>query len=81
MIDLEDEFWNIRRKKLEKEFAKAALALMEYTKAGAMVLPIANTTPPVFIAIGEANQICGMLLNEKPTATAVKEITDASQPT
>lgn len=81
MINLEDEFWNIRRKKLEKEFEKAALALMEHTKASAMVLPIANTKPPVFIAIGEANQICGMLLNEKPTATAVKEITDASQPT
>jgi hypothetical protein len=85
MIDLENEFWNIRRKKLEKEFAKAALALMEHTGAGAMVLPIANTTPKTFIAIGDANAICGMLLNEKAAVSAVesavKEMPNASQPT
>lgn len=72
MIDLENEFWNIRRKKLEKAFAEAALELMQHTGAGAMVLPIANTTPKIFIAIGEANQICGMLLNEKPSVSAIE---------
>lgn len=73
MIDFENEFWNIRRKKLEKAFAEAALELMEHTGAGAMVLPIKNTTPPIYIAIGRADQICGMLLNEKPLASAVTD--------
>lgn len=73
VVDLENEFWNIRRKKLEKAFAQAALELMEHTGAGAMVLPIRNTAPPVYIAIGEANQICGLLLNEKPAVSAVNE--------
>lgn len=71
MIDLENEFWNIRRKKLEKAFAQAALELMEHTDAGAMVLPISNTNPQKFIAIGESEQICGLLLKEKPSITAI----------
>lgn len=77
-INLEEEFWNIRRKKLEKEFAKAALELMQHTGAGTMVLPIAGTTPQLFIAIGEATAICGMLLPVNSVTTAVEGALNAS---
>jgi hypothetical protein len=61
MIDLENEFWNIRRAKLEKAFAEAAMELMKHTQAGAMMLPVTGTTPQLFIMIGEAEQIVSML--------------------
>lgn len=61
MIDLENEFWNIRRAKLEKAFAEAAMELMKHTQAGAMMLPVTGTTPQLFIMIGEAGQIISML--------------------
>lgn len=71
VINLEDEFFNIRRKKLEKAFAEAALNLMEHTNAAAMCLPIKGTSPQVFIAIGTAEQIGGLTLQATPISTAI----------
>ena len=61
MIDLENEFWNIRRAKLEKAFAQAAMDLMQHTQSGGMMIPVTGTTPQLFIMIGEAAQIVSML--------------------
>ena len=72
VVNLEDEFFKIRRKKLEKKFAKAALELTEHTGAAAMCLPIKGTTPQVFIAIGTAEQIRGLTLQATPVSTAVE---------
>ena len=62
----------MRKKGLETKFAKAAHDLMEFNNSAAMVLPIPNTTPQQFIAIGSATEICGLLLPQKPAATAVQ---------
>lgn len=73
VVNLEAEFFNIRRKKLEKEFAQAALALLELTGAGAMCLPIKNTKPQMFIAIGTAQEISGLVLQTTPIDNAIGE--------
>lgn len=67
-----DTIRNMRKANIEMKFAKAAHELMEFNNSAAMVLPIANTTPQQFIAIGTAAEICGLLLPEKPIVNAVQ---------
>ena len=45
----------------EKKVKEAALILFEMTGASGFVLPIPNTTPPLFLAVGEKQSIASML--------------------
>jgi len=67
----------MRRQHLEVKFAKAAHELLEYINSAAMTLPIPNTTPQQYIAIGTATEICGLLLPQSPVATAVQTAIEA----
>ena len=42
---------------LEQAVVKAALDLFAHTSSAAFMFPIQNTTPPLFIAVGERDQI------------------------
>lgn len=47
--------------RLQRQVVDAALALFGATRSAAFVLPILNTTPPLYLACGEADQIRDML--------------------
>lgn len=63
--DFEVNRWNVRRDILQAKLAGAVIELMSHTQADALVVPVGNRG--MYIAIGTADAITGMLLTEKPT--------------
>lgn len=61
------EFWDARRKALETKVALAALELFEHTGASAFVMPIKNTTPILYLAVGGEESLKRMLQFDKET--------------
>lgn len=55
------DIWDARRKQLERALIDAALGLTQHTGADALVVPVPNTSPPVYIAVGEPGQISSLL--------------------
>lgn len=74
---LGDTIHNMRKTNYEMKFAKAAHELMEFNNSAAMVLPIPNTSPQQYIAIGTSTEICGLLLPRSLVANAVESAISA----
>jgi NAD(P)H-nitrite reductase large subunit len=52
---------NARRKAaLQRVITDAALDLFEHTGSSAFMLPIPGTTPPLYVAVGTAQDIVGL---------------------
>lgn len=63
--EFEVKRWNIRRDILQAKLAGAVIELMSHTQADALIVPVGKQG--MYIAIGSADAITGLLLKEKPT--------------
>lgn len=54
--DMSNELWNKRRERLEENLLHAALELMAHTGAEACAIPIKDTTPPLSVRVGAAEE-------------------------
>jgi hypothetical protein len=57
-----------RRAELESRLGAAALRYFEVTGVPVFVIPIANTTPQVFVAAGELDALLELLSSGPPTS-------------
>ncbi len=56
MID-QDAQWTAERQRLQDLLVKTALELAQHTRTEAYCFRIPKTTPPVYVAVGDAAQI------------------------
>jgi hypothetical protein len=56
-----DELWEAKRKKLEKDLIDVAFDLMAFTGTSSIAVPVPNTSPVVYVAVGEAGKIKSLL--------------------
>ena len=57
-----DEIWNKNRERLENELVDDALNLFSHMgRAGACKIPIPNTSPQVFIVVGDDRAIKSLI--------------------
>lgn len=65
--DFEVNRFKVRADILQAKFAKAAIELMAHMNNQALILPIANTDPKLYICIGNVDDVVSMLMKTKPT--------------
>jgi hypothetical protein len=56
-----DEFWESARKELEKNLIDVAFDLMAFTSTASVAVPVPNTSPVVYVAVGEAGKIKSLM--------------------
>lgn len=54
---MDDDTFTQRRHELEQVVLEAARELLQFTRAAAALIPIPDTEPPAFVAIGRAQDI------------------------
>ena len=56
-----DELYEKRREKLEKDLIDAAFDLMAFTNTASVRVPVPNTSPVVWVVVGEEEKIKKLL--------------------